>query len=272
MLTAYHVVPMKTKSRSPMERWVSVLNAFVDRDEWGVRELASTADLSPTATHRMLHQMVQIGLLAPAVARGRFRVGPELLRLSVLIAERLDVRLIARPILESTSSVIGETVVLALYSRTRGQFWAADAVESTHTIRYIWESLRSWNDLYRGASGKGILAFLPDDEREAMLVAVREPDRSALRIDLDEARKRGFVISHGERFVGAVGVSAPIRDATSQVIGDLIATWPDNRTDSDKEAWVAEVVVDAAGELSRGLGHVEHRRATVGDGPAPQSK
>ena len=55
-------------------------------------------------------------------------------------------------------------------------------------------------------------------------------DQGELREELDAARRRGFVVSHGERYEGAVGVSAPVRDARGRVIGDLIATWPDNRT------------------------------------------
>jgi IclR family acetate operon transcriptional repressor len=248
---------MQSVSRTPIERWVAVLDAFVAQDEWGVRELARAIEVSPTATHRMLHEMARTGMLASAPTRGRFRVGPELSRLAVLIADRLDVRRIARPILEATVAAIGETVILALYSRSRRRFSAVDAVESSHTIRYIWESLRSWNDLQRGASGKGILAFLPEDEREAVLSSLGEPDRAALRSALDTVREQGFVISHGERFAGAVGVSAPVRDATGHVVGDLIACWPDNRTNPAKEARVAPAIMAAAARVSTELGCVE---------------
>jgi DNA-binding IclR family transcriptional regulator len=174
--------------------------------------------------------------------------------LALLIADRLDVRRIARPILESTAATIDETVILALYSRKRGQFWAVDAAESSHTIRYIWESLRSWNDVRVGASGKGILAFLPIDEREELIAPLDPAGRTALRAALAKARRSGYVVSHGERFPGAVGVSAPIRDATGRVIGDLIASWPDNRTHARKERSVATAIVSAARDVSAALG------------------
>lgn len=240
---------------TPLDRWTAVLEAFTTQDEWGVRELAAAVGRSPTATHRILHEMARIGLLTPGPSNGRFRVGPELARLAVLLAERLDVRRIARPILEDTAETIGETVILALYSSSRRRFWAVDAAESGHTIRYIWESLRPWSDLDRGASGKGILAFLPPDEREAILATIDEPGRTELRAAMDVARAQGYVISHGERFAGAVGVSAPIRDATGRVIGDLVSGWPDNRTDPDKERRVADAIVAAAATLSRSLGY-----------------
>jgi DNA-binding IclR family transcriptional regulator len=244
-----------------MARWLKVLGAFVERDEWGVRELAGSIDLPRSAVHRILHDMVRLGLLAPASKRGQFRPGHELARLAVLLADRVDVRRVGRPVLEATMAETGETTILALYAPARRQFWAVDAAESGQTIRYIWESLREWGDLHLGSSGKGILAFLPDEEREAIIDALPDPipglrpiSRATFRAELAEARRRGYVISHGERFAGAVGVSAPIRDAMGSVVGDLIISWPDNRTSAKKEAEAARVVVAAAQDLSSRLG------------------
>jgi DNA-binding IclR family transcriptional regulator len=244
-----------------MARWLKVLGAFVERDEWGVRELASSIDVSRSAVHRILHDMVTLGLLAPASKRGQFRPGHELARLAVLLADRVDVRRLARPILEAAMRETGETAILALYVPARRQFWAVDAAESSQAIRYIWESLRDWGDLHHGSSGKGILAFLPEVEREQILGSLpdsipglRPITKDQLREELAEARRRGYVLSHGERFSGAVGVSAPIRDALGRVIGDLIISWPDNRTSSEKERDAANVVVASALELSRLLG------------------
>jgi DNA-binding IclR family transcriptional regulator len=246
---------------TPMARWLKVLGAFVERDEWGVRELAGSIDLPRSAVHRILHDMARLGLLAPASHRGQFRPGHELARLAVLLADRVDVRRLGRPVLEATMGETGETTILALYAPARRQFWAVDAAESGQPIRYIWESLREWGDLHVGSSGKGILAFLPENEREAVIEALPDPipglrriAKAALRAELVEARRRGYVISHGERFAGAVGVSAPIRDAMGSVVGDLIISWPDNRTSAKKETDAARVVVAAAQELSTRLG------------------
>ena len=197
-----------------------------------------------------------------ARARGQFRVGPSLARLAVLLAERLDVRGVARPVMEAVAAEIGETVILALYSSTRRQFWAVDAVESAHPIRYIWGSLRAWSELYLGSSGKGILAFLPAAERDAIIDALPEPvpgarplSHARLRAELATARQRGFVLSHGERFPGAVGASGPIYDATGRVIGDLIISWPDNRTSPELESRAAALVLRSTRAISAGLGY-----------------
>lgn len=244
-----------------MARWLRVLEAFAAQGEWGVRDLARSSGIPRSAAHRILHEMAALGLLAPADEPGRFRVGADLARIGVLLAEHLDVRRVSRPILERAVAEIGETVVLALYDPVRRQFSAVDAVETSHPIRYLWESLREWSDLHLGSSGKGILAFLAPHEQAAILDRLPDPTpgrrrltKARLRRELDAARRRGYVVSHGERFDGAVGVAAPIRDTRGRVVGDLIATWPDNRTSNAKETAAGATVRAAADELSRQLG------------------
>lgn len=244
-----------------MARWVGVLEAFATDGEWGVRDLARATGIPRSAAHRILHEMASLGLLAVADEPGRFRVGADLARIGLLVAEHLDIRRVGRPILERASESIGETVVLAVYDPVRRQFSAVDAVETSHPIRYLWESLRDWSDLHLGSSGKGILAFLPPDEQAAIIDRLPDPipgraasTKARLRAELEEARRTGFVVSHGERFEGAIGVAAPIRDARGRVVGDMIATWPDNRTDAAKEAAAGATVRAAAAELSRRLG------------------
>ncbi|MBM4409135.1 MAG: IclR family transcriptional regulator [Chloroflexi bacterium] len=247
-----------------MARWTEVLNAFLRREEWGVRDLAASVGLPRSAVHRILHEMARLDMLAPTRRPGHFRVGPLLVRMSLIVSARVDVTHIARPILERVAAASGETVILCLYAPGRRQFFAADAAESAHPVRYIWESLRDWGDVHVGSTGKGILAFLPAEEQEAILVALPDPvpglrpmPVAQLRHELAEARVRGYVVSRGERFQGAVGASAPIRDAAGRVIGDLVISWPDNRTSAQRERDLGEVARRAAADVSRGLGFEE---------------
>jgi DNA-binding IclR family transcriptional regulator len=246
----------------PMSRWVKVLEAFTKQDQWGVRELAANLSVSPSVSHRILHDMQRLGLLVPADQEGRFRVGPELARIAVLTAKRSDMTNVARPLLRAAASSIGETVILIQYSNHRRQFWAVDAAESNHTVRYIWESLQQWSDLYVGSSGKAILAFLDQATQDEVIAGLPDPipaarpiSKDELRADLELTRQRGYAISHGERYSGAVGVGAPVREAGGRIVGAIVASWPDNRTDRAKEERTASFIVEAAAVLSRDLGY-----------------
>lgn len=247
-----------------MRRWVAVLSAFATGDTWGVRQLADYTQLPKSVVHRLLHQMSDAGLLAAATRPGEFRVGPVLTRISVLVSGRLDVVRVARPFLQQAVAEAGETTILALYVPSYGKFWAVEAVESAHTIRYLWEALRELSELHIGSSGKGILAFLPQEEQEAILARLSDPlpgrqstTKDELRAELAEIRRAGCALTHGERFPGAVGVSAPIRDAERKVIGDVIICWPDNRTSALLERRRSCVVRRVASDLSHALGYLE---------------
>lgn len=245
-----------------MARWMRVLEAFASQGEWGIRDLAAQTGLPRSTILRIVHEMTRLGLLTPASAPGRTTVGAALTRLAVRITDVVDVVRVARPALDELRDETGETAILALYDRTRRQFRAVTASEAPHPIRYIWESLTAWSELYLGASGRGILAFLPSDEQERILASLPDPVPGArpiplaeLRRELAEARARGWVISRGERVSGAVGVSAPIYDAGGRIIGEVLTGWPDNRTDAAKEALVAHATVRAAAHISGALGH-----------------
>ena len=185
--------------RRPMARWLRVLEAFAVQGEWGVRDLARSSGIPRSAAHRILHDMAALGLLASADGPGRFRVGADLARIGLLVAEHLDVRRVGRPILERAAADIGETVVLALYDPVRRQFSAVDAVETSHPIRYLWESLREWSDLHLGSSGKGILAFLAPDEQTAILDRLPDPIPGRRRLSKARLRGESFTKEHGTK-------------------------------------------------------------------------
>jgi IclR family transcriptional regulator, acetate operon repressor len=249
-----------------MARWLTVLEAFTEQAEWGIRDLAAATGLSRSSVHRIVAEMHELGLLAPAASAGRSEVGPTLLGLAVGLTEGADVLRAAAPILDDLRDETGETAILTLYDPARRQFRAVAAAESAHPIRYIWGSLRDWSDVHLGASGKGILAFLPEPEQERVLAALPEPltrDGAAARARLGQALRvaagDGWVVSHGERFAGAVGVAAPVRDAAGRVIGDVLLGWPDNRTDAAKELAAAQAARRAAERLSAALGYSPDR-------------
>ncbi|HLJ60305.1 MAG TPA: IclR family transcriptional regulator C-terminal domain-containing protein [bacterium] len=243
-----------------MARWLLIIEAFAAAGEWGVRDLTAATRLPRSAVHRILHEMHQYDMLTLAERPGRFTVGPSLIRVAALLLDSLDVTRHARVVLEEAARISGETVILTLYDPKRRQFFAVDAVESAQTVRYIWRSLREWNDLHIGSSGKGILAFLPREERDAVVDALPDPipglrqiSKAQLRQQLERARRQGYVLTHGERYPGAFGASAPVRNAV-RLIGDLIITWPDNRN-RGRERTLAALAATAASKLSVSLGY-----------------
>lgn len=75
----------------------------------------------------------------------------------------------------------------------------------------------AWNR----ASGKGIVAFLPPAEKEAMLQGVHDDEaRAALRAELDEINRLGFY--EYTSAAGGHGVAAPVFDAGGRPIAAVV--------------------------------------------------
>lgn len=243
-----------------MGRWLEVLSAFLRQDQWGVRELAQATQLPRSAVHRILHEMRRLGVLTVS-SEGQFTVGPVLARLAIVLSRRLDIVRLARPVLEETMRLTGETVILGLFDPSQRQVWAVDGVESAHPVRYIWDSVPGGRELHLGATGKGILAFLPAADREQIIEALDSgvdaapSARARLETQLRQARKAGWVISRGETYHGAVAVASPVRDATGTLVADIVISWPENRSDAKREIKMGSACFDAATRLSRALGY-----------------
>src|SRR4051794_41908552 len=114
-----------------MGRWVEVLNAFLRRDEWGVRDLAAETGLPRSAIHRIVHEMQPQDLLSGAPG-GRFRVAPALVRTALLLADRLDLTRGARPGLDRVTAATGAAAIPWLYAPNRRQFLAVHAAPAAH--------------------------------------------------------------------------------------------------------------------------------------------
>ena len=80
--------------------------------------------------------------------------------------------------------------------------------------------------------------------------------RKKMLEELESIRKCGYAVSHAERFKDAMGLGAPIFDATGNVIAALNVAGPLLRfTDAQVEKY-APKVIELANQVSQSLGYV----------------
>ena len=83
-------------------------------------------------------------------------------------------------------------------------------------------------------------------------------DRDAFSLRLEEIRKNGYVLEREEAVEGILGIAAPIRDYSRQVIAALGAALPLVKTNSDKNLERVIHLVKAAGDaISSDLGYLK---------------
>ncbi len=116
--------------------------------------------------------------------------------------------------------------------------------------------------VYASAVGKAIIAFLPEDEREALIRSLQLKALSPktitrldhLRQNLAQVVQLGYAIDDEETFIGVRCVAAPIRDHTNQVIAAMGLSGPTARIDEARIPALGQLVYNLASEFSASLG------------------
>lgn len=249
------------RRRQPLTRALRLLSWMVDAKQrsLGVREIATGLALPASTAHHMLTALVQEGMITQNDG-GQYALGLEFYRLAMRAANRWPLQTIATPHLQRLVAECNESAFLGVYDRSRGAMMFVALVQSSHPLRYAVE-LNRWLPLHSGATGLGILSFLPEDEAMAIIKSRRldrftsrtltEPD--ALLASMRKIAKVGYACTTGQRVEGAVAIAAPVW-GNDGVIGDVVVTLPEQRFNSRIEAKLARLAVNCAAEITDDIG------------------
>jgi IclR family acetate operon transcriptional repressor len=228
---------------------------------WGVREIAKGVEMNPSTVHRLLGLLDEEGLVRQDQPGEGYHLGAELLRLAWTASGTHPVRNAALPHMRELAEASGETVTLGLYDPVRQQTYVLAMIESEAPFRYV-TKLHEWRDLHTGASGRAVMAFLPEDERRAVIEktnlapatehTITSPEE--LEAVLATVRERGYAFSQEERRLGGVGIAAPIFGPGRQIFGEVGVSVPTQRFVPEDEARLAALVTACAGSISEAMG------------------
>lgn len=254
----------KNRSRNPIARALMLLRTRMEDPaaSLGVRDAAAMLGTSPSSAHRLLSALTKEGMLRREEG-GRYVLGLEAVRLAHLTISKMPMREIALRYMRGLVAACNETVYLGLYDRARQEIFFGTYVESAQRLRYVVDT-EHWVPVYAGASGLAVMAFLPEEEREAIVrhtrlapltsATISEPYR--LEHTLANIRAAGYAVTHGQRIPGAVGLAAPVFGPTGDVIGDISVTIPEHRFDPGSESRLADLVIQCAGNITQEIGGV----------------
>jgi DNA-binding IclR family transcriptional regulator len=222
-----------------IRRAAEVLRALDgEHQELTPSELAERLGLARSTVHRIVTALDDEGLVATAKP-GRYRVGPELIRLGS--TQRGEVRMIVRPFLERLSAQVNETVDLAVLIQDHVSF--IDQVAAPHRLRAV-SVVGATFPAHCTANGKALLAELSDDHLNALLSAHlpqltpnTKTTRTALMADIREIRESGVAFDDEEHTLGISAVGAVIRDQFAAVAAITIPL-PTQRYKGNEEALV----------------------------------
>jgi IclR family acetate operon transcriptional repressor len=223
----------------------------------GVREIARTLDMSPATVHRFLTSLTNYGLCSKTEDGLQYQLGFGCVDLAQAVTGNIEIARLGGPIAYRLRDVTGETVTIQIRTG-RSQVCVLEA-EGLHELRRR-VGLGRKMALHAGASGRAILAFLPEAEIDAYFAEPLVPigpntitDEEELRRVLDECTRTGYAVSYQESVVGVGGIAVPIRSARSQVTASLSVSGLASRIRDELETSLPELLA-ASAALSAALG------------------
>lgn len=208
-----------------LDKSLRVLRAFTpETPVLTAAELSRVTGVSLSAVYRFVATFRAHGLLELAEP-GRLQVGFGLLDLASSVLNRLEIRRVARPVLEDLQSTTRLTAFLTVL-RDRHAI-CVETVESGGEVR-VCPEVGKRRPLHAGAPAKVLLAFMEPSRRLQVLrgalprfTARTVVDPSVLDRQLIRIRARGYTISEGEFLPGVRAIAVPVRDQEGRVEASL---------------------------------------------------
>ncbi|HYB24855.1 MAG TPA: IclR family transcriptional regulator [Solirubrobacteraceae bacterium] len=222
----------------------------------GVNELARRIGVSPSTASRLLATLQEAGMVAREDG-GPYRLGLGLVTLADRVLARLDLRALARPILEGLMERTGETATLSVPGEREAI--TVDSVPSRASVVSM-ARLGRPSVAHATAVGKVMLAFggaggrvsLPRERDLRALTERTITDRERLAAEVLAVRRRGYGTVFGEREVDVNAIAAPVFDRAGALVAILGLQGPAGRLEDP--ARLLGDLQDGATRLTRALG------------------
>lgn len=221
---------------SALGRALAVLETLVETDRsLGFQEIANRLDLPRQSAHRILNQLIDLGLLQRHIDRDRFLPGP---RLRWLALETLYHSHSAGPwhaILEDLAENSQETCNIGVLDKYK--ILLIDRVESSWALR-VHSQVGRRLEPHSSAIGRLLLAHLPKKRRHELLSA--KPlkrftpftivDEDELEQEFATIRRQGYSLANQATTPGIFAIAVPICDPQDRVVAGLACQAPLVRT------------------------------------------
>ncbi|BAS28015.1 IclR family transcriptional regulator [Limnochorda pilosa] len=247
-----------------VNRAIDVLDVLSKGRVLTLSELAAELRIPKTTLFHIMNTLRHRGMVERDPETDRYRAGYRLIHLGSALINNLDVRNVARPIMEALTASVGETTHLGVLDPTDLQVIYVEKIDSPGPIR-----LATWvgrkNPCYSTAVGKALLMGMPADQLERYLESVELrgytvntiQDRDLLREEIARCRSRGYSIDNEEHEPGVRCVGAPVFDRNDEVVAALSIAGPATRITTERLSELGAAVRGAAGRISREMGASE---------------
>lgn len=239
-----------------VDRALHMLDLIASGSGLSFDSLVEATGLSKSTARRLLRVLVDIGVVERRRGKPLYVLGPRILEFVVgmasyhrVLAELADAEM------QSLRDETGETISLYVREGTqRVCIHHTIGLGAVHQVVEVGKRL----PLHCGASGKVLLAWLPDSERQLLLPQLvyekfsptTPGDPRELEAQLALARAEGVALSFGERDPDIASVSAPVLTPQGECLAALACSGPIQRFLGERLSRVKQATKLAAARIA----------------------
>ena len=225
------------------------------REPQGASDIARGLGISRSRAFRILKTLEGRGYVESVSQTDGYQLGIKFVEIGEQIRNRLDIRMLAKPILENLAQETGDSINLVVIHGKSAVI--LDTYRGHHRLQ-IEDQIGMTIPFHVGACPKILLAYLPEKERENLIheltldryTAETITDRDELRRVLKKVRIQGYAVDEGDFELGVCSIGAPIRDHNGRVFAGISVTTPMARYDPSRRDELIKVVLEASRQVS----------------------
>ncbi len=239
-----------------LDRTLAILDLFTeDEPMWTVERLMARQGYSRATAYRYVKGLCNAGLLT-SVAGSAYMLGPRIIELDRQIRLTDPLLLGAQSVIRRLRDATGECVLLC--SLYRDRVLCIDREPGDQPLRISYARGRPM-PLFRGATSKIILAFMPWHRQRALFLAHGKAiaaaelgaDWASFKANLRTMRRGGQCIARGEVDPGNVGLGVAVRGAEGHALGSLSIVLAQSRASPAREIELIDGLKAAAAEIEQ---------------------
>ncbi|MGD9567950.1 MAG: IclR family transcriptional regulator [Sedimentibacter sp.] len=244
-----------------VDRTLTILEVLSDySDGLGITEISERVNLHKSTVYRLLATLIQKEYVVQEVESNKYKITFKLFELGSKKVDKLDLLKSSKNYTKMLMESVNEVVHLII--REENDIVYVDKVEANNTISMA-SRIGKRNPLYCTATGKAILAFLPENEilkvwRNSKIVKLTEntiTDFILFKKELKTVKQNGYAIDNEENEIGVRCIGAPIFNIRGDVAGAISISGPINRITEEKIDFISKEVIKYANLISKENGY-----------------
>ncbi|WP_054711500.1 IclR family transcriptional regulator [Bacillus sp. JCM 19041] len=244
-----------------VERAADVLELFIkSNQERSVKEISEEMSLSKSTVHGIIKTLEHRGFLQQNEIDAKYKLGLKLFELGNAVLADLDVRSLARPIMNWLVGELQETIHLVSFDQNEAVY--VEKIDGVQALR-IYSQIGKRAPLHCSGVGKAILAYQTETEARRLLGQGELRSFTAhtmTTIDqvinhMKDVRNRGYAVDDEEMEIGLRCVAAPIFNHRGEAVAAISCSAPIFRMNGELFERAITHVKQACKEISSGLGY-----------------